>query len=256
MEGTEKFSGLADVYTAGRPTYANALFECLYTRQGFSEQSVIADIGGGTGKFTKQLLDRGSFVYCVEPNGDMRAAAVRDLGGYKRFRAVNGTASETALDGSSVDFITAAQAFHWFDAALFREEAKRILKKGGKAFLIWNMRDMSDAVNRSSFALFSKYCPDFKGFSGGMGKDDPRIGTFFGGKYQYMEFDHPLVYTSRDTFISRGLSGSYSLKPGDEQYGEYVEALAELFDRYAKDGVLTVGNQTAVYFGPLEATEE
>lgn len=71
-----------------------------------------------------------------------------------------------------------------------------------------------------------------------------------------MEFDHPLVYTSRDTFISRGLSGSYSLKPGDEQYGEYVEALAELFDRYAKDGVLTVGNQTAVYFGPLEATEE
>lgn len=255
MESTEKFSGLADVYTVGRPTYAAALFECMYTRHGFSEHSVIADIGGGTGKFTKQLLDRGSFVYCVEPNGDMRRAAVRELGGYERFRAVNGTAAETALEDHSVDFVTAAQAFHWFDAALFRKEAERILKKGGRAYLIWNMRDLSDAVNQSSFALFSKYCPNFRGFSGGMGKDDPRIGTFFGGKYQYMEFDHPLIYASRETFINRGLSSSYSLKPGDAQYGEYVAALGELFDRHAKDGVLTVGNETVVYFGLLEETE-
>lgn len=251
MDSTQYFSGLADDYVIGRPAYAKAFVESLYSRYGFSKQSVIADIGSGTGKFAKQLLERGSFVYGVEPNADMRNIARKELEGFEKFCPVNGTAAETNLGEQSVDFVTAAQAFHWFDGALFRRECKRILKRNGLVFLIWNLRDTSDKVNQSSFEIFSEYCPKFHGFSGGVQKDDPRIRDFFHGKYEYIEFENPLFY-DREKFISRSLSSSYSLKKEEEKYGEYIAALSELFERYAKDDVLTVANKTVAYAGKVE----
>ena len=250
MDGTRKFSGLADVYARGRPSYAEALLEALYTRYGFSERSVVGDIGSGTGKFARQLLDRGSFVYCVEPNGDMRAAAGRELAAYPNCRIVDGTAGSTTLADGSVDFVTAAQAFHWFDPRAFQKECGRILKKEGKALLIWNMRGMTDPVNQACFEIFRRYCPAFQGFGGGIQRDDIRIRQFFGGSYTYMEYENPLCY-DRVRFISRSLSGSYSLKEGDARYQEYLKALRDLFAKYQKDGILTMGNHTAAYFGTL-----
>lgn len=90
--------------------------------------------------------------------------------------------------------MTAAQAFHWFIPFLFKKECKRILKKNGLVFLIWNIRDMTDEINRESFKIYSEYCPKFKGFGGGIQKDDMRIKQFFGGKYDYLEFENPLLY--------------------------------------------------------------
>lgn len=84
MNNTQKFNGLEVVYSAGRPTYAKEFIERLYWAYGFSKRSVIADIGSGTGKFSKQLLDKGSFVYCVEPNRDMRRVAKKELAGYEK----------------------------------------------------------------------------------------------------------------------------------------------------------------------------
>ena len=248
MDSTKNFSGLADTYTAGRPAYAAEFIHSLYTKHGFSPKSVIADIGAGTGKFAKQLFDRGSTVYCVEPNDDMRETAVRELGDYAGFRAVKGTADATGLENTSVDFVTTAQAFHWFDPDAFRAECRRILKPGGKAFLIWNLRDMTDEMNRRCHAVYKEFCPNFKGFGGGIERDDPRIAQFFGGKYDCAVFDHPLCY-DKETFLSRSLSGSYSLKAGDARYAEYLAALGALFDTYAENGILTMANQTVVYYG-------
>ena len=248
MDSTQKFRGLANVYTGGRPAYADALIEALYSQYGFSEQSVIADIGSGTGKFAKQLLNKGSFVYCIEPNDDMRKIAIEELSAYNGFCAINGTASETKLDNKSVDFITTAQAFHWFDVASFKKECKRILRDNGMVLLIWNIRDMSGEINQDSHAIYSKYCPNFKGFGGGIQKNDIKIKQFFEDKYKYVEFDNPLVY-DKNKFISRSLSGSYSLRKGDENYREYLDALYGLFEKYAKDNVITMANKTIAYIG-------
>lgn len=250
MDSTQKFRGLANEYTVGRPMYANAFIETLYAQYGFSEQTVIADIGSGTGKFAKQLLNKGSFVYCVEPNGDMRNIAIKELGKYKGFSAVDGTASETKLDEKSVDFITVAQAFHWFDVAYFKKECKRILRDNGMVLLIWNIRDMSSEMNQDSFAIYSKYCHNFKGFGGGVQKDDIRIKQFFEDKYEYVEFCNPLFY-DKNKFISRSLSGSYSLRKGDENYSEYLDELYGLFEKYAKDNVITMVNKTVAYIGKI-----
>ena len=251
IEATQKFSGLAEIYALGRPGYANALADALYCQHGFSRQSIIADIGSGTGKFSRILLDRGSFVYGVEPNADMRAKALRELSGYANFRAVDGTASETGLEDNSVDFITAAQAFHWFDVAQFKRECARILKKNGQVFLIWNIRDNTDAANQRCAAVFTQYCPDFKGFSGGLEENDPRIRDFFNDQYAILEFDHPLVYTEKDAFIRRCLSSSYSLKEGMENYPQYLSALETVFDECAANHVLTLANKTTAYYGTL-----
>lgn len=250
MDSTQNFSGLANDYTIGRPVYADAFVEKLYSQYGFSAQSIIADIGSGTGKFAKQLLNKGSFVYCVEPNDDMRNTAIKELGKYEKFRAVDGTATETNLNNRTVDFITSAQAFHWFDVTLFKKECKRILRKDGMVFLIWNMRDMSSKINQSSFEIYSRYCPKFKGFGGGIQKDDARIKEFFNDKYDYIEFDNPLFY-DKEKFISRSLSGSYSLQYGDEFYNEYIDALSALFEKYSKDNILTMANKTVAYIGRM-----
>ncbi len=246
MDNTQRFSGLAELYAQARPAYAGELIDFLYSRQ-FSADSRIADIGSGTGKFARLLLDRGSTVYCVEPNSDMRAQAVRELSEYAGFRSVDGEASRTALEDASVDFVTAAQAFHWFDVPAFRRECQRILKPCGSVFLIWNVRADS-GVNRAWQELLSAYCPDFKGFSAGLQKDDPRIGAFFVRGYAYKAFDNPLRY-SREAFVKRCLSSSYSLRADNPAYGAYLAALEALFDRYAEKDALTVPNQSAVYFG-------
>ena len=250
MDSTQKFSGLANDYTIGRPAYADTFTESLYSQYGFSEQSVIADIGSGTGKFARQLLDKGSSVYCIEPNDDMRNTAIEELGKYKGFCSINGTAAETKLDEKSVDFITTAQAFHWFDPALFKKECKRILRNNGMVFLIWNMRDLSDVINQVIYEIYSKYCPNFKGFGGGIQKNDIRIRQFFEDKFEYAEFDHPLFY-DKNKFMSRSLSGSYSLRKEDENYNKYMDSLSRTFEKYSKDDTITIANKTVAYIGTL-----
>ncbi len=249
-DSTKNFSGRAQDYTAGRPTYAKTFIEFLYNEGGLTEESVIADVGSGTGKFAKQLLEKGSGVFCVEPNDDMRNTAIGELQHFMKFSAVNGTASDTKLPNASVDIVTTAQAFHWFDVEEFQKECKRILKSDGTVILIWNMRDMEAELNKESYAIYKTFCPRFKGFGGGIEKDDVRIKNFFVEKYERLVFENPLFY-DKDTFIKRSMSGSYSLKEGDERYEEYIAALGKLFDKYAVEGILTMPNQTVAYIGKI-----
>lgn len=250
MDNTQKFSGRAENYTKGRPGYPSALFDCLYTDYGFSDNSSIADIGSGTGKFSKYLLDKGSTVYCVEPNEDMRKAAENELGEYSNFISVNGTSDATALKDSTVDFVTAAQAFHWFDAEKFKAECKRILKPEGLTVLVWNTRDMSSEFNIKSYEIYRKYCPSFKGYHGGMKDDDKRISAFFKNDFRKIVFENPLAFT-KEKFITRSLSASYSLKQGDDNYERYIAELKDLFDEYSENDIVTMKNNTTVYIGGI-----
>ena len=83
MYSTERFNGVAKEYSLGRPDYAIDLINLLFQQYGFSDSSIVADIGSGTGKFAKQLLDRGCSVIGVEPNDDMRCFAEKELYDYE-----------------------------------------------------------------------------------------------------------------------------------------------------------------------------
>ena len=254
MDTITKFNGIANEYTQSRPGYATEFIECLFGKYGFSASSVVADIGSGTGKFAKQLLDKGSNVICVEPNTDMRLVAEKELCEYPNFNSVSGSAENTMLPDNSVDFITTAQAFHWFNTKSFKTECSRIIKPNGKALLIWNTRNNEALINQELHRVFSKYCPDFKGFSGGTKPHDDRIKDFFNNNYEYMTFDNPL-YFDREKFINRSLSGSYSLKKGDSNFDFYIEEIEKIFGKFETDGIVKIENQTVAYIGILKKEE-
>ena len=102
----------------------------------------------------------------------MRAQSIRFLKDYPLFHPISGSAENTGLPSKSIDLITAAQLFHWFDADAFRTECQRILKPNGKVALILNTRDESSRIVPETAALFRKFCTEFKGFSNGIGTQD------------------------------------------------------------------------------------
>lgn len=247
MDNTEKFTGRQQNYTAGRPSYAEGFLKRLRELYAPPERFTAADIGSGTGKLSAQLLEAGFTVYGVEPNADMRGAAEALLGAGVRFTSVDGSDQSTGLADRSVDFITAAQAFHWFDGPAFAGECRRILRPGGQVFLIWNMRAEAP-LNQALARVFREYCPDFKGFSGGITENDETIRAFFGGRYEKRRFPNPLVF-DHERFLRRCFSGSYSLREGDTGFSAYRQALEALFDAFSDGGRLTQPNETIVYAG-------
>lgn len=250
MKTTEKFSGKASYYTEGRPAYSEKLIEYLCSN-GLTERSVVADIGSGTGIFSRQMLASGLVVYSVEPNGDMREAAEKNLSSFNKFTSVNGTASHTTLENNSIDLVTCAQAFHWFNVDEFNVECKRILKPNGKVVLIWNTRDMDASLNRECANVCKKYCPEFQGFNGGINNNDERISQFFGGEFEIKSFENDLIY-DKDKFITRMLSGSYAPNPSDGQYQKYIDEFKVIFNKYSVNGILTLPNATVAYIGYIK----
>lgn len=246
----ERFSGKANLYAAGRPSYAAGFLQWLSEDQGLGAGSQVADVGSGTGKFSKQLLELGCEVHAVEPNADMRRIAEEELGGFPGFHSVIGDASATGLPDRSMDAVTAAQAFHWFPAEEFYRECLRIGNEDCRVFLIWNERDMEAPVTQAIHDLYASYGKDFQGFNLGLKKDDERIRRFFNDRYQRLRFDNPLHY-DLEGFRLRCLSSSHSPKEDEAAYAAYREGIDRIFTRFEKDGRLEVPNVTQVYFGRL-----
>ncbi len=247
-----KFDGMGNIYAKFRPNYPKAFIDFLFTNLNLPKNCVFADVGAGTGILTKQLLEKDVTVYAVEPNDDMRKVAENNLKVFAKFIPVKGTAESTALSDNCIDIITVAQAFHWFDRQKFKKECQRILKPGGRVVLVWNSRDSESKSVMGNDSINRKYCPDFKGFSGGMNSAAAGDGLsdFFSGEYTVKVFRNPLAY-SKEGFVGRNLSSSYALKEDDENYPPYVRALEALFDKYSKDGILTIPNFTRCCFGTV-----
>jgi SAM-dependent methyltransferase len=178
----------------------------------------------------------------------MRRAAEKVLCTYERSRSVKGDAEHTTLSDGSVDAVTAAQAFHWFDPAAFKTECRRILKPGGKVFLLWNLRVEDAPVSAQCAEVFAKYCPRFKGYNTGMKAGDRRIVEFYDGHYSEYVFENPLTY-DEEHFVERYLSSSYSLRENEANYRECMEEVIRIFRRFETDGRVTVPNRTYLYAG-------
>lgn len=247
MDNTQKFSGKADVYQNARPSYAQELLDFVAQKWGIGEGSQVADIGSGTGILTRQLLGLGARVYAIEPNADMRAKAEELLGGHPNFVSVVGTAEQTTLPDHSVHLVTAASAFHWFDPERFRQECDRVLLPGAPVVLLWNEARLSEEINLGRERIYKKYCPNFKGFSGGREGRTRAKHAFFGEEIQEQRFDNPLIY-DRQTFVNRALSSSYSLIEIDPEFDAYLAELGELFDQHAIDGKIVLAQDSVAYF--------
>jgi len=130
------FGKVAESYDRGRPTYPREAVEWLV---GSAPRSVL-ELGAGTGKLTRTLVDLGHDVHATEPDEAMLAVLRRNL---PDVRASVGSAERIPAPDLSYDVVVVGQAFHWFDAETALPEISRVLSPGGTLALAWNQRDES-----------------------------------------------------------------------------------------------------------------
>ena len=251
-DATTRFSRRVNDYVRYRPGYPEELERALRQRVGYRHDLVVADIGSGTGISSRYFLDRGNTVYGVEPNADMRSAAEEWLESYSRFHSVAGRAEHTTLAERSVDLVVAAQAFHWFDAALARTEFERILKPGGAVALLWNERKLDASPFLVDYEkLLQDISEDYRRISARNVMTDEHMNQFFGPELWGSE-----EFSNRQGFdlaglLGRALSSSYVPLAGHPRHEETMERLRGLFARHAVDDRVWFEYATRLFWGRL-----
>lgn len=248
---TRRFSNRVEDYIKYRPNYPRALVTLLEDECGLTRESLVADVGSGTGILSELFLSAGVRVYGVEPNREMREAGEQLLAAYENFVSVDGRAEETTLDDGSVDFVTAGQAFHWFEPAAARREFRRILKVGGWAVLIWNDRRTEGTRLLAEYErLLLEYGTDYKEVSSKWAAEE-NIKTLFGaGEVRTKTFDNEQV-VDFDGLKGRLTSSSYAPVQGHPNHEPLMRELAALFERHQHDNRVVVEYDTKVFYGRL-----
>lgn len=134
------FEAGAAAYELARPGYPEEAIAVLVAMLGIASGVRVLDLAAGTGKLTRRLIDLGADVTAVEPVAGMRRELEQAVPGVA---SLDGTAEAIPLPDASVDVVTVAQAFHWFDAPAALNEIARVLKPGGGLAILWNERDES-----------------------------------------------------------------------------------------------------------------
>jgi SAM-dependent methyltransferase len=247
---TSRFSDRVENYVRYRPGYPPEVLQALQAECGLLPSHVVADIASGTGIWTRRLLENSNPVFGVEPNAEMRLAGERLLAAFPNFTSIAGTAEATTLSDQSVDFVTAAQAAHWFDRKESRSEFVRILKLGGWLALLWNER-VTDSTKflRDYEQLLLTYGTDYQDIRHEHTTDE--VNEFF-DPAPFQE----RVFEMRQEFDYAGIEGrllSSSYAPGPEhpQHAPMLRELRRIFDACAVNGRAAFDYKTRLYFGRL-----
>lgn len=236
-------------YVRYRPGYPEGVLTLLRDRGWLKRGTQVADIGSGTGVFSRLLLNEGAEVFAVEPNADMREAAEATLGHQALFHSIAASGEETTLEDHSMDLIVSAQAFHWLDRARARSEFTRLLKPGGQIVLVWNVRQTaSTPFLRDYENLLFHFAPDYAQVRH-ENVDAEALASFFtGGVFE----KH--VFANHQSFDFSGLRGrllscSYAPAPGHSLHDPMIQELQRLFEAYEQNGNVTFLYTTEVFIG-------
>jgi len=250
-DAKQRFSNRVADYVRYRPGYPTAVLDLLRTECGLRPGHVIADVGSGTGLLSKLFLENGNHVFGVEPNQEMRQAGEEFLHSFPKFSSVTGSAEATTLGEASVDFITAGQAFHWFDPKAARCEFARILRPGGWIVILWNDRRMDEVqLTREYEGLLERYGIDYK-----------RVKDSYPESKDIRSFFARCVFSARDLpnnqildwegFRGRLRSSSFAPTEDHPNYAPMMAELERIFRAHQNDGCVRMEYFTRVYFGQL-----
>ena len=248
---TQRFSSRVTNYVKYRPSYPAAIIDLLAAECGLMPDSIVADIGSGTGLLSELFLKAGQRVWGIEPNREMREAGEQLLRGYDRFVSIAATAEATTLPDHSVDFITAGQAFHWFDRERAGAEFARILKPQGWLVLIWNERRVdSTPFLRAYEQLLRTYSTDYAQVDHKQVDLDVIQVAFPTVAFNTRSFDNRQRFDFAGV-QGRLLSSSYAPEAGHPNHAPMLAELASIFDAYQQHGEIVFEYDTRVYYGQL-----
>jgi ubiquinone/menaquinone biosynthesis C-methylase UbiE len=183
------FTGLAGDYARFRTGYAPQVATAILSYVGRDVASVdAADIGAGTGIWTRMLAARGLHsIVAVEPNDDMRGQGIEtsrgtDIVWHK------GSAEATGLPDGSADLVSMASSFHWADFDKACDEFHRILRPGGVFVALWNPRFIeANPLLVEIEAQITRLKPDVRRVSSGRSGITERLTDMLSAKPQFAE---------------------------------------------------------------------
>jgi ubiquinone/menaquinone biosynthesis C-methylase UbiE len=225
------FTELAKAYI-NRPAYSQQIILALlkYIDYDKIQNFKMADVGAGTGKMTKVLLEMGLNVTAVEPNDEMRNEGILYTKDFN-IQWLKGNGEETNLSANTFDWVSMASSFHWTDPSRSLPEFNRVLKKGGYFTAIWNPRNIeSSPLHMEIEDIIYKKVPSLQRVSSG-GKSHTKkweevlISTGHFADVIFMEVDHVEKMT-----IDRYMGAWRSVNDIRAQAGEklFAEILIEI----------------------------
>lgn len=241
------FTSQAQNYRNYRPGYPKSAIELIFSQFNFP---IIADFGSGTGKLSKLLLDKAKRLYAVEPNRQMRHYAEELLGNCSNYVSLAASAEHTPLPDSSVDIITAAESYHWFDNERAHLEMRRILKKDGYVFLLWNVFG-GDDFDDEMIRLKNIYRAKKKQKPSGISYEQRAVNLFGAKNYATSKYDNSFFQTL-DEFRGGMLSSSFAPDKTTEDYIDFIADIEEIFDKYSVNGKIKNTVTTICYWGKLQ----
>jgi SAM-dependent methyltransferase len=251
MKPTERFSGLADIYAASRPSYPTAAIDFIVEKCVLTPASTMVDVGCGTGISTRLFEGRGMTVIGIEPNEDMRRTAERDsiaegeASAASGTRFIDGTAEATGLPDQYADAVLSAQAFHWFQPDTALAEFHRILKPGGHVILMWNERNEIDVFTQGYGDLFRQLPETAKvemkrGIAGNPLLESQLFRDAARTNFSYSQ------RVDLNGLLGRAFSASYAPKDGAPA-DSLRTGLAALFEAHQVDGFADLQYETSVF---------
>lgn len=243
------FSSKVTDYVASRPDYPELLFEQLRAAGNLQTGSVVADVGSGTGLLTRGLLQQGYQVVAVEPNASMRRASDAWLSEFPNYRSVEGCAESIPLEPLSIDLITAAQAFHWFQPEQAKAECLRVLCPEGKVALIWNDRDFSDPLQAALEDVFAEYGGQKRATLAVHCQQRNDVAKFFGTAVPaQLSYPHQHLL-DQARLVSLVFSRSYMPDSTSSVGQQAIERVGQIFRQFSVAEQVTVRYTTVLFMG-------
>ena len=241
-EARRGFQAGAAAYERGRPGYPAGAIEWLGIELDLRRGRTVADVGAGTGKLTRELVASGASVIAVEPVPGMRDVLERAAPGSQ---VLDGTAEAMPVPDESVDAITVAQAFHWFDLPHTLAEFHRVLRPGGRFEVVWNRRLRDQPLHQAIHELTEPYRGDSPShYDSGWRESIAADGRFAAAGETKVPFEQQF---DADGLVDRVGSISFIAALGDEERGRVLGRVRALALDAARPLVLGYSTEIYVY---------
>jgi SAM-dependent methyltransferase len=217
---SESFGAVAEAYDRGRPSYPADAVAWLLD----GDAKIVLELGAGTGKLTRQMVDLGHAVFATEKDPAMLAVLERRV---PEVSAKVAGAEEIPANDRSVDVVVAAQAFHWFDHDVAIPEMARVLKPGGHVALVWNSFDKRIPWVRKLVEVVGEHSA-----SSGSSQEALADSDLFGE----VESERFALWqdVTRDTLVDIIASRSYVASLPEAEREAKLDAVRALYDDYGR----------------------